>query len=114
MDRRPPDLPNLPGQAPRPQLPPLPPLDRSAPPPAAQQSPQQLTGPQKLDSMGAKGAVQRSMVDSIIPVRLSVLLPCAVHPCLNYTNTAQVSYDITYQMYRISVVCPECQKNPRP
>ena len=95
-------------------LPPLPSLDRSAQPVPAQQQPTQLTGPQKLDSHEVKLAVQRSMVDSVIPVKLSALLPCGVHPCLNLCNTAQISFDLPFGQYRISIICPECARSPRP
>ncbi len=102
-------------QSPQPAqlLPPLPSLDRSAPPVPVAQS-VQLTGPQRLDSLEAKLAVQRSMVDSIIPVRLTDPFPCGVHPCINYTNQGTISYDISYGQYRISIICPSCAKHPRP
>ena len=106
QDRRPlmsPQQPPRPGAI-------LPSLDRSAQP-AAQ--PVQL-GPQRLDSLEAKLAVQRSMCNAVLPVKLSALLPCAVAPCLNYTNTAQVSYDLTFGQYRFSPICTDCMKNPRP
>lgn len=116
MDKIPsgPPLPQLPSSRPAvsPQFPPLPPLDRSAPP---QQSAQPvLTGTQRLDSLEAKLAVQKSMVDSVIPVRMSTPLPCSVAPCLNYTSVAYVSFDLTFMQYRFSPMCPECIKRPRP
>jgi hypothetical protein len=126
MDRRPPGLPrpslpgqpNLPGQPPRPpapgQLPPLPSLDRSAPPSGPAAQPVQLTGPQKLDSPEAKCSFQKSLANSIIPVNLGRLFPCSVHPCLNYTNQGQISFDLAFGQYRISIICPECQRVPRP
>jgi len=127
MDRRPPQLPNLPprpGQPPQPGLPPrphvtqsalgsgppLPALDRSVQPPAQPQ----LTGPQRLDSLESKLAVQRSMVNEIKLIKITALLPCSVHPCLNLTSTAQVGYDLTFQNYRFSPMCPECLTTKRP
>lgn len=115
MDKRT-KLPKLPPRPTAPTSPPqLPSLDRSAPPlPAVQQPPVQLTGPVKLDSLDAKCSVQKSLASDVIPERLNRQYPCGVHGCLNYTNCAQLSYDLTFQMYRISVICPNCMKNPKP
>lgn len=113
MEKRPP----LPPLSSRPSaaqpLPALPSLDRTSPP-AAQQQPAQLTGPQRFETLEAKLAVQRSMVNGVIPVKITMPLPCGVAACLNYTSMAQVSYDLTFGQYRFSPICPQCQKRPRP
>jgi len=109
MDRRPPQLPNLPPRS----APALPSLDRSAPPSAPQQQ-VQLTGPQKLDSPEQKLSVLKSMSTSVTPVRLSTLIPCSLHPCLNLTNLGQLTYDLTFSQYKFSGICPSCAKHPKP
>jgi hypothetical protein len=99
-----------------PSPPPLPPLDRSAQPvqPTAQTQPMQLTGPQKFDSLDAKLAVQKAMVSDVKLIKFTTLFPCAVAACLNMTNAAQVSFDLTFMQYRFSPMCAECMKRPRP
>jgi hypothetical protein len=95
------------------QFPPVPSLDRSAPPAEPQQPmPRDLS--LKLDSHDAKLAVQKSLASDVIPIKFSQHFPCGVHACLNYTNCGQISYDLTFRQYRISVLCPECMKKPRP
>ncbi len=118
MDKRQPTPPKLPPRPATPAqpaqpsaLPPLPSLDRSAQPPA---QPVPLTGPVKMDSLDSKLAVQMSLANDSIPVKFTQQFPCGVHPCLNYTNVGMIGYDLTFQMYRISIICPECQRRPRP
>jgi hypothetical protein len=111
MDKRA-KLPQLPSRQPAPTSPQLPSLDRGAAPVQPIQ-PVQL-GPQKLDSLDAKLALQKSLASDVIPVKFTQQFPCGVHGCLNYTNQGQISFDLTFQMYRISIICPYCMKNPRP
>jgi hypothetical protein len=68
--------------------------------PTATSQPIQFTGPQKFDSLDAKLAVQKAMMSDIKLIKFTTLFPCAVAVCLNRTNAAQVSFDLTFMQYR--------------